>query len=622
MERILQAVRSSGNSVVFGFTKEQLSFTSLQTDSLVPVRVAIASFGDKGSLFCAASYGDWVETEDMIALKLGIARSTSGDLLSTQNLLAQGIINAQRIHHDAIRGNILLVCLSKFEPRFCAFKNILSAAQLYYWSSGGTILCSSNLKTLISLIEKLQLNEEALPLHFLYRSIPGNQTYFRNVYRLQPGFLLRWTDGELVLEHLLDLRELAKRTEFYSIDSKAISTFYERIKQVIGSYIEWIEISGHSFGSLLSGGVDSSTMQLLLNECMPPESCLRSFSYAVDVPNFQFEVGYAKEASKIFQTQHSFLPIRAEDYPQLLAKTIDALAQPPGHESIPCHFALAEFIASQGGGVRYLFCGQGADTLHGWENSKLLLHLENLRKFPFLAPGLKLAAKLVAPILPSKAYGARQVAELLPHVNNPLSPHFPGNWEAVFTDLETVYRCFGDLVTQNALEYRRNLETQYLDSAHFVEKIHVILLLGDTHDAIALISQTYLSQGEEVLFPYVDNDIIQATFALSPQIRFFSKGHTKPVLKQILALKTDSQVTRKIKGASGFRDDLFTWMEKGVLQDLLHEIERPGFIDKATFKKKIERPDWFTWNLLLFDLFQKRILRNTLPTHNPKRKAV
>jgi hypothetical protein len=47
-----------------------------------------------------------------------------------------------------------------------------------------------------------------------------------------------------------------------------------------------------------------------------------------------------------------------------------------------------------------------------------------------------------------------------------------------------------------------------------------------------------------------------------------------------------------------------------VLHDMVRAIRRPAFIERSDFERKLERPDWFTWNLLTLDLFEKHVLRD------------
>jgi hypothetical protein len=65
-------------------------------------------------------------------------------------------------------------------------------------------------------------------------------------------------------------------------------------------------------------------------------------------------------------------------------------------------------------------------------------------------------------------------------------------------------------------------------------------------------------------------------------------------------------VTRKPKGYSSvFKEAVIPWMRDGALRDLVQDIERPGYLSWDQFQQVQDDPDWFTWNLLTLDLFQK-----------------
>jgi hypothetical protein len=67
-------------------------------------------------------------------------------------------------------------------------------------------------------------------------------------------------------------------------------------------------------------------------------------------------------------------------------------------------------------------------------------------------------------------------------------------------------------------------------------------------------------------------------------------------------------LTQKSKRAGGFDNELRKWMKSGVLREMVHNIQRPGYLSLKDFEQSKENPDWFTWNLLTLDIFQKRIL--------------
>ena len=81
------------------------------------------------------------------------------------------------------------------------------------------------------------------------------------------------------------------------------------------------------------------------------------------------------------------------------------------------------------------------------------------------------------------------------------------------------------------------------------------------------------------------------------------------MLKAALAAGTPREFADRPKLSGGFPSALFKEMRSGSLADLVRSITRPGFVSRELFEQKQERPDWFTWNLLTFDLWEKLVLR-------------
>ena len=79
-----------------------------------------------------------------------------------------------------------------------------------------------------------------------------------------------------------------------------------------------------------------------------------SFSYVSDAPSFAPEIGYAKAASRLFDTDHTFVNVSSKDYPDLLVAAIETLGQPPHHEQMPYTLPLARYISTQKDEVGYL----------------------------------------------------------------------------------------------------------------------------------------------------------------------------------------------------------------------------------------------------------------------------
>ena len=555
--------------------------------------------------FTAPPYADLAENADGLAIKLGQVHA-GDELISASTILDRGLITPFNVQHDDIHGNSVLICFDKHEPQFCVYKSPLSIPQLFYWTSEGCILCTNNLSLMSQLLDDPQLNPDALPLHFLFRSVPGRKTYLKDVYRLGSGEVLNWKDDKITIDLRRSLRAFSTVNGYQAVEPAGANSFYRQWSRTIGVYLKGLSNKGHRSGTLLSGGIDSSLLQMAIKAHFSSQPNPLSFSYTSDAPSFTPEIENASVASKFLGSEHSFIHVSMMDYPDLLIAAIEALGQPPHHEQTPYYIAVARYVSENEEGVRYLFGGEGADALHGMEIGRDIYRAEKYRRWP--ESFLRLLGTALDPVWQSKAYGARRAANLIPHLNDYDSIWHPMNMMSVYTDWELLQRSFDSMVIREALAYRRELEKEQFNSSNLNEKVHALHLLTDTCDSITLWQQLGLAYGQEIVYPYLDDAVVATSMKFDPQRRFFFDNRTKPVLKLILEQEGAHVIVNKPKYGGGWGNDLPDWMRKGVLQDMVQAIKRPAFMNRADFQHKIENPDWFTWNLLTMDLFKKHVL--------------
>ena len=354
---------------------------------------------------------------------------------------------------------------------------------------------------------------------------------------------------------------------------------------------------------LLSGGIDSSVLQMAINSQLTSQVRPISHTFALDVEDFAPEIEYAKTASDLFGTKHTFVRLSTIDYLNWLTTTILILGQPPHHESTACLPPFFDYIAKKDTNIKYMFSGEGSDSLHGFQIAEVIGRYQN---WPL--PLLRVLEALLKPISQSKSNGARRIADTLLHLQEQDSHHYPPNTQSSYTDWALVYRCFDTTDISNALAYRRDMEIEYLDSPDIIEKTHTVNLLSEAYDTASFEYQLSLAYDKQVIFPFLDDALISATFIFDAQQRFFTDGRIKPILKQILEMGPASSITKAPKRGGGFAKNLYNLMQHGVLRDVVHDISRPSFLSQEDFQQKIQSPDWFTWNLLTFDLFEKTVI--------------
>ncbi len=605
------------NWAVFGVSDDPQFVTHRMRERL-GVAPRTIDWGRAGYLFLHAIGCDVAESEQAIALKLGFVRAAdSSSPLSASQLLRRQLVQPHHVDHTALQGNGLLACFGKREPRFLAYQTMMALPQLYYARLRDGFLCSTDLRSLLALLDRADLNVEALPLHFLFRLVPGPATYFRDVWRLLPGQMLQWQDGEWRASRIQDLRFSDDVPMVDRLDEVVVDRLYERLRQVMGAYLEDIENRGGRPSTLLSGGVDSALIQVLVNEHLPAGKHPASYSFAMQAPSFQFEIEYARQASERLGTVHTLVGITPQEYVGWLLKTIETLGQPNLYnESIPCLLALFEALASDGDSSDYLFAGQGADALHGISEARKIAVWEAARRIPGSYVALRLMAALTAGWAGNVSHGLRDVAHMLVETWSPsASPsiYCPTNFVATNgAAFEGVRRCFGDQALAQALDARLELEASYLNAASTMEKIHVIDLLTAGYDPAVVMAQLCAACGKELIQFYLDQEIIHTALSVAPQVRFVRGLSTKPLQKRMLARQSFSELAERKKGGTSFKADLYAWMACGPLQELVQAIERPGFIAPADFDDLLNHPDPFLWTVLTFDIFVKRVVRGRL----------
>ncbi len=592
--------------VILGWTKKALP---PQLDEFVQaneINYLSWNYGRYGTLFLLNSHPDIASTAEAVAVKLGFAHSESFESLWASDLLGRDLVGAGGVNHKAIRGNALVFCVSQREPAFCIYQSLVSRSQIYYWRDHDTIICSDTLRHLAAIVSPLELNPDAVPRYLLYRTLSGDMTYFKDIYRLLPGHLIKFKAGDWHLEQIERLDDFIPERRFSQVSPKIVAEFDQLAEQVVGSYVKQVTELGHTPGMLLSGGVDSSLLASLIKSNLAPQDRLQSLSYIMRVPSFTDEVKYAQHAIDLLEANHKFVDVYPADYPDLLEQTIDLLARPIGDEQVPCYLALALSLSAQE--PRYLFSGTAVDTLLGTRDAKRLLQVEAFRHIPGARLALGFLGKSLKRVLPNKAYGMREIASILPSLSDPLSFHAPVNYN-LFTNFETVQQCFDPNTIRRVIEHRRALFELYSDSSSLVEQVHFIDFTHILHDEGVNIAELYQAYALTDVAPFLDTDFIRHALAFEPNVRYYANGRAKWLPKQLVENRLQSQTTKWPKLAGGFDNELFQWMKDGVLRDMVLSIERPGYMSVADFEQKREKPDWFTWSLLILDLFQKRFLK-------------
>lgn len=147
-----------------------------------------------------------------------------------------------------------------------------------------------------------------------------------------------------------------------------------------------------------------------------------------------------------------------------------------------------------------------------------------------------------------------------------------------------------------------------MDSDHYLETVHAIVLLADSYEVGVQRRQLFLANRRAQLDPFFDEVVLRVGFAFHPDVRYQRAFQSKHLLKNLLEPRTGFDAGRKPKGLSILEDAWYEWMRSGPLRPLVADIERPAFVSRPEYEQLVERPSYFLRVLLVLDIFRKRVL--------------
>ena len=357
--------------------------------------------------------------------------------------------------------------------------------------------------------------------------------------------------------------------------------------------------------NLLSGGVDSSYLQAVWGRVTPGDAMPLSYSIDVDHPHTWRDTDYAVTASRVLGSRHTL--VEADDpYSGYLIDSLATTAEPPNHVQTPTS-------ATWRGSWSRRACAAGCAAKErtacsdwAWptscttrESCGRLAAGEWLRQGgAFLSDRLgwtRLAATL-------RLAGYMRDFTYLEH---------PVNRVAAFADWPAVEACFGARLVAEAAAGRRSLLDLYAIPDCPQERLHATGFLGEAMDSASLWTTLFNRAGADLLCPFLDSRVVRLALNLAPEVRFRFR-RPKDALKRALARLAPAELAQRSK--LGFGQPIFQWLAPGgSLRPLVEQIAPHDFVDADALARMRERPSWFLYSLLCYDLWHKLFIDCSLP---------
>jgi asparagine synthase (glutamine-hydrolysing) len=181
--------------------------------------------------------------------------------------------------------------------RLWLVRDRLGKKPLYYTQRDSELQFASELKALlVDQTFRREVDADAIGLYLRYGYVPSPYTIFKDARKLPPAHYLLWENGRAVVTRYWDPVPFAA-SRVSLPDREAEAELESRLTTAVKQRL----IADVPLGAFLSGGIDSSLVVALMNECGARP--VRTFSIRFDNPEYN-EADHAAAVARHLGTDH------------------------------------------------------------------------------------------------------------------------------------------------------------------------------------------------------------------------------------------------------------------------------------------------------------------------------
>lgn len=449
---------------------------------------------------------------------------------------------------------------------------------LYYTNTGKAFLFASEIKSLLADPSvKRSINYCAIDRFLTYGYLPGNETLFEFIYKLEPGHFLTIRDSQVTVKQYWDLRfEISPRL---SIFENAVTELRDLLRRTVKDHM----ISDVPVGVLLSGGVDSTgVLRYAVEQTDKP---IHTFTIGFAGAEFADERPYARLAAQRFGTEHQEITMTAEEFRDFLPKYVWHMEEPIYEPPAVALYFVSRLARESS--VKVLLSGEGGDeAFGGYQNYRNLLLLEGLKSAFGPAKGLvRFAFQALGQV------GWKRVARYSNLVDLPLSQYYLSRTatpDSAFNRLKSAFytKDFAGALGGEIYEPTRRLFEQIDGQSPLNRMLYVDTKTWLPDDLLVKADKMTMATSVELRVPLLDFQVLEFAASLLP--RFKVRGWvTKRILKAALGESVPRGVLKRKK--TGFPVPIEQWM-KTELKQPIHDylLANDTHVSKYFRKEKLE----------------------------------
>ncbi len=509
---------------------------------------------------------------------------------------------------DRLRGVFAFAIWDSKKRKLLLYRDRLGTRPIYYSRAGNTFIFASEMKAILKYgtVNKA-LNYNALDDLLTFRLIPEPMTIYTDIHKLPAGQYLTYRSNEMSIQQYWDYHYIEN-------EIKHIGEYEERLLELLKEAVSIRLIGDLSYGSFLSGGMDSSSVVSLLGEMV--DRPVKTFSIAFKEKGYD-ESYYQRIVANYCKTNHHEFIVEKERVEELLPRIVSFFDQPFGDSSALPSYYLAKMTRQY---VTAVMTGDGGDELlAGYTTYPGMLYSEHYRKLPgFISAGLipKVVNRLGL-LAPGKyAYTIERFQKIIHDALLPFEERYKR--KVSWARQEQKDRLYLEQTRMKILEKNEPIVDQILsrpDCRELLNRVNYV-------DVRFRFVNTVLEKTERMCIansliarsPYLDHKLVE--FAATVPPKFKLKGFkTKYLLHRAMGDKLPKEVHSKQKHgfepplALWFKDELEPYVRKMLLSKdsrVLNYFKKEGLEETIGIHKEGKKNlGEHLWGLLIFELWHR-----------------
>lgn len=468
------------------------------------------------------------------------------------------------------RGMFAFAIYDKKKGEVILCRDRIGIKPLYYAIDNGQLLFASEIKAiLIALDGKPGVNLSRVDFYISLGYVPGEETLFSGIRKLQPGHIMTWQNGMADTKRYWDLAQVQPL-------NISFNDALEHFEEMLIDCVKMRMMSDVPLGAFLSGGLDSSAIV----SCMSRLSSapVKTFTVGYQDDPISSEFAYARKVASHCHTEHHEFNLTAEDFFDSLGLLLEHTEEPIVESAAVALYRVSKLARDH---AIVLLSGEGGDeVLAGYPLHRLTQSINRLNTLLTYSPSY--IRKALQSLLAS---GSEKRMKYWDWINTPLRERY----QSISNDVtESIKR---DMYSHSMSEFVGNrVQMHYIDLFDRMPSGHSDLsrmAYADINswlpdDLLLKADKMTMATSVELRVPLLDYKLMEFCVALPDKYRLHA-GQGKYLLKKVMEKWLPHDIIYRRK--RGFPVPIAKWFRTHLRNKTRDVLLDPRSISRNYFKQ-------------------------------------